>query len=968
MARLSLSFLGPFQAQLDNQPVSGFQSDKARALLAYLAVEGNQPHRRDRLVGLFWPDWPDSNARANLRHALNNLRTVLRDRNATPPFLLSDRQTIHFNPDSSYRLDVAEFSRLVDRRPTAPQTDEMSEQAVERLQQAIALYTGPFLTGLFLEGCAAFEEWSLLTRERLQIQLLATLQNLTHHFEQQGNYEFAFNYARQQVEIDPLQEQAHRHLMRLLARTGQRSAALVQFETLRQRLADELDVAPSAETTALHQQIQTGQLPSPAELMPETIAAPSSTAPPPHNLPAQLTSFIGRSAELGDIQDKLLQPDIRLLTLTGPGGTGKTRLALKIAGDLLNHFADGVYFVALAPLRDPELIVSTIAEVLQLHETADRIVIDLLAEYIQDKRLLLILDNFEHLTEAGPLLTDLLTNAANLKILATSRTPLHLYGEHCYPVSPLPLPDAEARPSLDNLLENEACQLFTERARAVKPNFALTSENVQTVAEICTRVDGLPLAIELAAARISLLPPPKLLGQLNRRLHILTKGAKNLPERHQTLRNTIDWSYELLTPEEQALFRRLAVFAGSCSLEAAEAVGNISGEIDLFDGLESLVDKSLLRQLEVNYEPRFVMLESIREYGLEQLQANDETEVILQSCVDYYLSWAEEMAQLLQECDEESCVEQVEIEHDNLRAVLHSFKENRQTEFNLRLVGLLWRFWEMRGHFTEGRQWLEQAVTGSGEVDPALRAEAYTGAGTMAWYQTDYQSATTHHQVALTLYQESGDEQGVAFALNNLGAQANAQGNNEQATKYFEESIALSNKLGDKLPMSYALHNLSEVAKHQGNYGRALALAEEALSIMREHGNKWMIARQLANVGQVQNESGNSWQAAPYFKESLLLSHELGNNECVAICIEGYAMVALAQAQPERAAQLLGAAENLREIGGAPLSMAYREAYDHKIAQVHDALGEAAFAAAWAAGRAMTLEQAVAYALEDLPQ
>ena len=960
MPRLSLSLLGGFQARLDHEVVSGFQSDKARALLAYLAVEAGQAHRRDRLVGLFWPDWPEANARANLRHALNNLRTVLGDQSAAPPFLLSDRQTIRFNPDSDHHLDVAEFSRQLEEPATLG-----TEGLVPAWQQAVALYGGPFLSGFFLEACASFEEWSLLTRERLQLQLLSALRRLSGYFEQRGEYEPALGYARRWVEVDALQEEAQRQLMRLLALTGQRSAALVQFESCRQLLAEELGVAPNPETVALHQQIQSGKLLLPAESRPPPAASPPAKARPPHNLPAQTTHFVGRTAELAALRDRLLSPKVRLLTLTGPGGTGKSRLSLELAAGLLEHFPDGVFFVPLAPLRDPALTGATIAETLAVRETGERSLVARLKEHLQGKQLLLVLDNFEHVTEAAPLVSDLLEAAAGLKVLITSRTLLRLYGEHHYPVPPLPLPDPQAAVSPEQLLANEACQLFVDRAQAIKPDFSLDPATVRTVAEICARVDGLPLAIELAAARIRLLPPQKILGQLSSRLQFLTRGARNLPVRHQTLRNTIDWSYELLEPAEQRLFRRLAVFAGSCSLAAAEAVVDLAAELDLFEGLESLIDKSLLKQMDTAAEPRFMMLETIREYGLERLRTSGETEPVLQNCVSYYLGWAQEMAQLLQDCEEEACVDQVEAEHANLRALLRWVGENDRAETGLELVALLWRFWEMRGHFSEGRQWLEQALIKSEEAALALRAEVYTGAGTMAWYQSDYQAATTHHQAALNLYRNLGDEEGVAFALNNLGVQARNQGDYEQAAKFYEESLALATQLGAQLRMSYTLHNLGEVVRRQGNYERALALTEEALAIMREQGNKWMVARQLKNVGEMHLFLGNYRQTARYYSESLILSGELNNNECIAICLEGYAKLALVQAQPERAARLWGVAEKLREVSGVPLPLADRQEYDGDVALVYDALGEAVFAATWAAGRAMSLEQVLAYALQE---
>lgn len=971
MPHLSLSLLGAFQARLDSEAIAGFQSDKARALLAFLAVEADQPHRRDYLAGLLWPDWPDKNARANLRHALNNLRTILRDRQALPPFFYSDRQTIQFNPDSNYHLDVASFQTYLAETPKI-EAGQANVATIQPLQQAVELYTGPFLSGFFVEDCSTFEEWSLLTRERLQSQMLVVLWTLANHFEHAGKIEAALRYARQRVEFDALQEEGQRHLMRLLTLAGKRSAALVQFETCRQLLADELDVPPSTETTALYEQILSGQLKPQADPTPVLLTDPSppSLSTPRHNLPAQTTRFIGRTVEVEAVRTLLLRPEVRLLTLTGTGGTGKTRLSLEVAAGLLDHFTDGVFFVPLAQLQDPELVISTIAETVGLRETGSASVFGSLQEFVQGKHLLLVLDNFEHMVQAAPQVADLLKAAPQLKVMVTSRTLLRLYGEHNHLVPPLSLPEPQRLPSFERLTEYEACQLFVERARAIKTDFTLTSENAPSVAKICIKLDGLPLAIELAAARINLLPPQKMLAQLSHRLRFLTRGAKDLPARQQTLRNAIDWSYSLLEPAEQTVFQRLAVFAGGCTIEAADAVANVKGNIDVYDGLESLIDKSLLKQSVRSGEPRFVMLETLREYGLEQLQNAGDAELIFQAYVTHYLNWVEWMDQELQDYDQETRLEQIEIEHDNLRVALRRVIDNRDEETGLKMVKSLWRFWEMRGHFTEGRRWLEEALAASSSTAPELKAEVYTGAGTMAWYQNDYQQATAHHEAALTLYREVGNEQGVAFALNNVGTQALDQGQFERAANFFEECIALCRnldrrqRLDDKRILSYAVHNLGEVARFQKRYERAAALHEEALALFRELEDTWAISRQLTFLGLVRKMLGDYHQATMHFNESLLLGRRLNNKECIAEALEAYAGLAIAQAQPERAARLWGAAERLREVIGVPASIAERDEYEPALALAYDTLGQTAFASAWAEGRSMTEEEITAYALE----
>lgn len=961
MAQLSLALLGTFRARLDGQAIGEFESDKARALLTYLVVEVDQPHPRDHLAGLLWPDWPNTNARANLRHALNNLRTVLRNQETNPPFLLSERQTIQFNPASDYFLDVEEFGRhLVELAKVEP--GQAGEPIVQGWQRATKLYAGPFLHGFFLPDCSAFEEWLLLTRERLQLQMLATLRALALHFEQQGDYKEAQRYVRRQLELDPLREEAHGQLMRLLALTGQRSAALVQFETCRKLLADELSVGPDAELVALQQQIQTGQL---RPLPPAATPIPPRLATPRHNLPAPTTSLIGRQAESSALCQKLLSPEVRWLTLTGPGGTGKTRLALQVATKLVEQFGDGVFLVPLAPIQSPELVGPTIAEVLGVRETGDGHVLELLKEFVQDKHLLLVLDNFEHLIPAAPVVTDLLTTAPRLKTMVTSRTLLRMYGEYNYPVPPLSVPDLHEMPLPEQLLEYESCQLFVERARAIKPDFVVTSDNARAIIEICARLDGLPLAIELAAAWIGVLPPQKMLAQLGSRLQFLTRGARNLPDRQQTLRRTIDWSYELLDPTEQVLFGRLAVFADSWTIEAAGAVGTITGPVDVLNELEAFVDKSLVKQFEHAGEPRFMMLETIREYARERLSHSGEASLIQHMHASYYLRLAEAMAPALRAKDQETWLEELEIEHDNLRAALRWARDNRDVETGLRLVGVLWRFWETRGHVTEGRQYLEEVLSHSQGAAPALRAEAHTGAGTMAWHQRDYRQAIAHHQAALSLYQGLGDQSGVAFALNNLGVQAMDQGDHERAAEFLEQSLRLAQALGAKAIMLYPRHNLGTMAKRQKNYERAAILYEENLVLCRELGDPWLTAITLGDLGVVSRNLGDYERARRYFKESLILSRRIDDKEHFAEWLEGYAGLAAVQARPERAARLWGAAEALRETIGVPLALDEQGEYERNVAMTRNVLGEVAFASAWTMGRSMPLERVVIYALEE---
>ena len=762
MPHLHLSLLGTFQAQLDGKSITGFQSNKARGLLAYLAVEATQPHQRDRLAGLFWPEWSDAKARANLRHALSNLRQVLKDREAETPFLHANRQTVQFNLDSDHHLDVAQFSHCL----TSKEQTHLTEAEVERLKTGVSLYTGAFLTGFFLPDCAAFEEWVLLTRERLHNQMLTALHTLTTHFEAQGAFEEALVYAQQQVVHEPVNEDGHIQLMRLLAYTGQRSAALTQYERCCQILVDELGVEPGPKTRALHHQIQRGQLKPPIPDVPKP--------PRQHNLPAQTTPFIGRVIEQQTICTLLRRETVRLLTLHGPGGVGKTRLGLQVAEQLQPDFEDGVYFVSLAPLRDPALVIPTIARVLNVRETGSHTLEQALKAKLQAQQTLLVLDNFEHLIAAAPIVSDLLSTAPKLKILVTSREILRLYGEYEYAVSPLEAPDD--RHSTTKLAQMDAVQLFSERVLAVKPNFILDDAIAPIVAQICARLDGLPLAIELAAARVRRFSPAQLLAQLTARktvLPLLRSGPRDLPARHQALDQAIAWSYDLLDRDEQILFRRLAVFAGGCIPEAAEAICNFDGglALDVWEGLEALADKNLIRYIiQPDGSARSLLLETIREFGFEQLQAAGAANRVQAEHAHFYLQWVEDLQQSSSGIFAPQFLDRLELEHDNLRLALRWALANQDLEIGLGLVGILYNFWNNRGYFSEGTEWLTRVVEAAVDAPPSIRlTKALFGTGFMFNGLGDMSKAQAYYSRSLAVSRQLGDQGLIGLSLALLG-------------------------------------------------------------------------------------------------------------------------------------------------------------------------------------------------------
>ncbi len=687
-----------------------------------------------------------------------------------------------------------------------------------------------------------------------------------------------------------------------------------------------------------------------------------------HNLPRQTTALIGRERELAAVVGMLRQPAVALVTLTGPGGIGKTRLGLQVAAQLLDEYADGVWFVDLAALTDATVVTSTVAQALGVAELAGRSLHEGVVDYLRAKRLLLVLDNFEQVLAAADLVAALLQAAPGMKILVTSRVPLRLYGEKDYQVPPLTLPDLQHLPPLEHLTQYEAVRLFIERAQAAKSSFAVTNATARAVAEICVRLDGLPLAIELAAARIRLFPPGALLTRLGQRLQVLTGGARGMAARHQTLRAAIDWSYQLLTPGEQQLFRRLAVFQGGRTLDAVEAVCNGAGDLteDVLEGMTSLVDKSLLWMLEgPGGEPRFWLLETIHEYAREQLAASGEEPELRSHHLAYFLALAETAETQLEGPQQVAWLESLAAEHDNFRAALNWALHEAPGEEGLRLVAALWSFWEMHGHLAEGRTWIERAVQWSAAAPPGTQARLYTGAGTLAWRQADYTAATSHHGRALELYRALEDQPGVAFALNNLGMQLLCQGAFAQSRQLLEESLQVRRRLGDQAGIAEQLNNLGFLIVSQGEAAAARPLLLESLALHRRLQNKYKIAGILDNLGDVALHEGDLAAARQYFRESLGLHREVGSPAGLPDAVEGLAKTAAAQREGERAARLFGAAASLRETVGAPLPPAVRPIYERHLAAARALLAPAAWDAAWAAGQRMSVDQAVACALEE---
>jgi len=787
----------------------------------------------------------------------------------------------------------------------------------------------------------------------------------------------------------------------------------------------------------------------------------------PNNLPQQLTSFIGRDREIAEVIRLL--GTTRLLTLTGAGGCGKTRLALQVAADVLDQYPDGAWLAELAPISDPALVPQAVASALGLRDEGGRTILQTLTEHLKPKDLLLVLDNCEHLMEAAlQVLDSLLRDCPNIDVLVTSRESLNLAGEQCYRVPMMSMPDPKATLPVEALFQYEATALFIVRAWLIQPDFAVTNASAPAVAQICQRLDGMPLAIEMAAARVRLLPPEQIMARLEDRFRLLTGGSRRALRRQQTLQATIDWSYALLNEREKAVLRRLSVFAGGWSLESAEAVcageGGASGEAvkpsDILDALASLVDKSLVLSDPQGADARYRMLETICQYAADRLEASGEAEAVRARHRDWYMTLAEEGERQLHGPQQLIWLSRLDMEHDNLRAAL-AFSQNQAAGVTagLRLSGALRRFWLTRGHWSEGQRWLDRALgrarpsqrePGRGRAASALaRAKALLGAGLLAHYQGEQQTAARFTTEGLTLYRHAGDQKGVADALHLLGSVAFYRRDYQAAERLAEESLAISRRLEDLQGITGSLSNLGQIADQRGDYAQARRLWTESLGTYRALEDQVGIALTLMNLGCVACAVGDQKAAQGYSLDSLTIYRALGdqynteltlNNlgealyfdgaygeareiygerlglcqqmgyeygvassldhlaraECalgnyaaargflgesltlhrrlkhgtgIALALATWAWLSCAEGQTRKGARLLGAAQGLREGLRTRLTPTEKEENDQRAASVRETLGDQTFSAAWEAGRAMTLEQAVEYALyEDLTE
>ncbi|HLV80684.1 MAG TPA: tetratricopeptide repeat protein [Chthonomonadaceae bacterium] len=1010
-----IEMLGRLSAQQAGRTITRFQTQKTASLIAYLAYYLHRQHPREELIDRFWPDVAPEAGRTSLRTALASLRRQLEPPGVSAGgVLIAERAFVRLNPQA-VRTDVNQFQQAL--QTAARLTPE--EQS-EPLTAAVELYTGELLPGFY-------DEWALSERRRLAEAYLGALRQLTKLLAQAKELQRALEMARRAVSADPLREESHRSLMRLYIALGRPAAALQQYEEMEWLLQEKLGMAPSAATRALAQELQASvprypdsreDTGAPREARPAefqdlddtTLPAPQAPAIP--RLPLQFTRFFGREVESARLLE-LLQPGDpagRLLTLTGPGGAGKTRLAIETAGRLQERFGGAVWFVPLADLTDARQIPRAILEALQQPAVPDADPLEQVLARLQEPPALLVLDNFEQVVaEGAQILKTLLARAPALTCLVTSRQRLDIAGEREITLAPLPAPSTDLPP--EQLVQWPSVALFVDRAQAHRQDFQVTRGNAAAVAALCQRLEGLPLAIELAAAWAQTLTPAQMLERLSRRFEILVSRRKDMEERHRTLRAAIEWSYRMLSPQLQTLFARLSVFRGGWTLEAAEAIcEQESGAFFMETDLLQLQERSLIGTEETRGVMRFRMLETLRQFADEQLPGADREETAHRHA-GYFLALAVESGQGASGRESAAHMERLDAERENLRVALEWCRTAPESiERGLEAALALQTLWLTRGPINEARACVEGLLARAGDTLPgALCAQALGATGTLAEMQGDRASARMGYQQSLALYRTLDDTLGIAGQLNNLATLADQQGDYRQAQALCEEALALLSATGDKAAIARTLANLGVTMRHLGEFARAHDYYAESLAVYRQIEDFRRVATVLHNLGILALDRGEDAQARRYLEESVAIKREAGNKRGIAYslgpladlafkqedyalaralyseslralvevqdrigalqCLQGLTETFLRTGQAERAVRLLSAVETQYALSEMAWSLGQPASLTGFHAQARAALGAERFAEVYARAQALTLEQAIEEALreDDVP-
>jgi predicted ATPase/DNA-binding SARP family transcriptional activator len=949
---LEVRLLGKFDVRRGGKSIA-LPSRPTQSLFAYLILSAGTAHRREKLAGLLWPDSLEETARDNLRHALWRVRKALQSASSAR-FLRADDLTIGFEPSSEYWFDAAALERL----------DEKA--SADELITVLSEYQGELLPGFY-------DEWVVLEREHLNSIFEHKMARLMSLLQGEKRWLDILDWGERWIKLGQKPEPAYRALMYAHAAKGDMSKVATTFERCVKSLK-EIGVEPSDQTKELYGRLKAGI--EPIETGPVAPIKETRKDFPKTNLPVPLTSFFGRDKEVDQVL-KLMRQN-RLVTLTGSGGVGKTRLAIQSSNKMLPRFKDGVWWVTLVGLNDPWLVPQAIAKVMEVRETSNEPIIETLKTDLKSKELLIVLDNCEHLIEASARYAELLLSACpKLKILATSREQLGIFSETTWHVPPLPLPIGKFLP-LKELRAFASVGLFLERAKNVNPDFALTEENVLYAAQICTRLDGIPLAIELAAARVKMISLEEMLLRLDDRFSLLTAGSRTALPHQQTLRATIDWSYELLTEPERVLFRRLAVFASGFKLKSVEEVcgfGNLKGE-NLFELLARLVDKSLvITDLLSNGQARYRFLETIREYALEKLKSFGEADITRDRHLEFFMSLAEE-AELNHFSPEQlEWFKRVEAEIDNMRAAMDwstaaTLTEDPKTtawrqQTGLRAVGALVWFWH-RSYAREISERLRHMLVLT-DGQTLERAKALYSLGFLYWTVNNFSDARSSLEEALTLSSKFDDRITLARSLGYLGAVAAAEGDYALTRSLLEESLSVGRELGPagRKPVSWALTILGDVHFEQGDYGLAKTLYEEAVALTREAHEKNLLGLMIRRLGYVALRAPDHVGASDYFAESLKLNQEVQHPVGICAALTAYANLALAQGKASAAAQLFGAVENYLNTSSMQLFYSDKIEYQLGVAHLWEQLEDAVLEKAWKKGALIPIEEAIEFALKE---
>jgi predicted ATPase/DNA-binding SARP family transcriptional activator len=918
MAGAEVRVLGPLEVVGGDGGVVRLAAKQKRLLAALIAAD-RRACNVDELVEAVWSGSPPASARSLVQVYVSQLRKALPD--GMVVVTRGGAYALELEPGG--RLDATRFEQLLGECEAA-RRDGNAALATSLADRALALWHGRAY------GELAYEEFLRAESERLEERRLAAVEARLDAQLALGRHVEVLGEVLTLAEQHPSHERVQELALLALYRCGRQTEALDHYAAVRARLREELGLEPGPELRELQRRI--------LQQDPELSVEPGRATDVARALPLPPNPLVGRERELEQLRTLLARREARLIVLSGAGGSGKTRLALEAARRAAASYANGVVLVELAPVRDPALVVPAIAHALTVAEAPGQDPLEALVVALAHQELLLVVDNVEHVRDAAPDLARLAARSSLLTILVTSRAVLHVSGEHVFPVAPL--------------AEEDAVELLVQRARLLEPTFARDAGNEDDLREICRRVDGLPLAIELAAARVRTLTPRALRARLDSRLGVLTGGPRDLPARQQTLRETVAWSVDLLGDRERDVFARLAVFPGGATLEAAEAVCGAD-----VDTLGALVDDHLVRRMEIHGEGRFGMLETVREYALQLL--GEERGAVERR-------FAEHLAALVAEAEPHLSGEQqarwlgvLDAEHENLGAALAYLAAPGDAESRLRMAAALSRFWYIRGHLTEGRRRLEDALADGGTTDPDLRRRALTAAASLALLQGDYAAAAASAEQALAVARELGTPLYVANALSNLGAIVLAGGDHARAGPLLEEAVSLAREVGDQRIAALAVNNLGDLALTVGDYERAEPLFEESLALLEARGDAANVARSLFNLGAVAFKLGRLQAADGRFREGLSVAEQVGDTEDIAWCLEGYAAIAAAAGDGERAALLLGAAGALLDGIGAEFKPFERALDEETRAEAIRLVGEAAVAEAASRGARLPLADAV---------